>query len=162
MNYRLSILFPLYSNLYMQIRLSTEVKGHYKDVMARFDRQLFEALTPKQGKVEIVAFTGSKKGDRVHLRFLSPIQADWVSDITEDGANEQEAYFVDEGVQLPYPLKYWKHRHIVRRLTDHSSLIIDDISYRGPNKLMSLLMYPALWAAFYPRKRIYRSYFGHQ
>lgn len=144
----------------MRLQLSTKVKGNYKDIMDRFDRQLFEALKPKQGKMEIVEFTGSKKGDRVHLRFLSPIKADWVSDITEDGSNEEEAYFVDEGVKLPFPLTYWKHRHVVRRLSEETSLIIDDISYRGPNSLVSALMYPALWAAFYPRKQVYRDYFG--
>ena len=146
--------------LLMNIKLQANVAGNYKDVMARFDRGLFEALAPKQGKMEIVEFTGSKKGDRVHIRFLSPIKADWISAITEDGVDGQEAYFVDEGVQLPFPLSYWKHRHIVRKITENTSCIIDDITFRGPNKLVSLLMYPAIFLGFYPRKKIYRQYFG--
>ena len=144
----------------MRLVLRTQVKGNYKAVMEQFDRNLFEALSPKQGKIEIVEFTGSKKGDRVHLRFLSPIKADWVSLITEDGVNDREAYFVDEGVELPFPLRYWRHRHVVERLTDDTSIIVDDIQYKGSNAIISGLMYPALWAAFYPRKRVYRSYFG--
>ena len=144
----------------MNIKLTAEVKGNYRDIMQRFDRQLFEALAPKQGKIEIVKFTGSKKGDQVHLRFLSPIRADWISDITEDGVDEEEAYFVDEGVKLPFPLRYWRHKHIVRKLTENTSLIVDDITYRGPNKLVSVLMYPAVYAGFYPRKSIYQDYFG--
>jgi ligand-binding SRPBCC domain-containing protein len=144
----------------MRLVLRTQVKGNYKIVMEQFDRKLFEALTPKQGKMEIVEFTGSKKGDRVHLRFLSPIKADWVSLITEDGVNEQEAYFVDEGTELPFPLRYWKHRHVVERLTEDTCIIVDDIQYKGPNAVVTALMYPALWAAFYPRKSVYRSYFG--
>lgn len=144
----------------MRIVIKTVVKGHYLDVMQGFDRQLFEALTPELGKLEIVTFTGSKKGDRVHLRFLSPVKADWVSNITADGADDQEAFFVDEGVQLPWPLAYWKHRHIVQHRTDSSSIIVDDISYRGKNAFFTLLLYPALWLGFYPRKRKYQSYFG--
>ncbi len=143
-----------------RIRHKTLVAGPYKDVMTRFDRELFEALLPRQGKTEIISFTGSRKGDQVRLRFLRPLKFDWVSDIVEDGINEQEAWFVDEGVQLPPGLTYWRHRHIVRRWDDHSSEIIDDISYKSWNILFTLLAYPVLWLAFFPRKKVYRSYFG--
>lgn len=144
----------------MNIQLEARVKGNYRDVMAQFDRKLFEALAPKQGKMEIVEFTGSKEGDRVHIRFLSPIKADWISLITEDAVSDTEAYFVDEGVQLPFPLSFWRHKHIVRKITEDTSCIIDDITFRGPNALLTLLLYPAIYLGFYPRKRIYRKYFG--
>ncbi|MCO6476261.1 MAG: cyclase [Phaeodactylibacter sp.] len=144
----------------MNIQLEARVKGNYRDVMAQFDRKLFEALAPKQGNMEIVEFTGSKEGDRVHIRFLSPIKADWISLITEDAVSDTEAYFVDEGVQLPFPLSFWRHKHIVRKITEDTSCIIDDITFRGPNALLTLLLYPAIYLGFYPRKRIYRKYFG--
>ncbi|MCB0562934.1 MAG: cyclase [Phaeodactylibacter sp.] len=144
----------------MNIKIQTQVKGNYKEIMARFDRALFEALAPRQPKMEIVEFTGSKKGDRVHIRFLQPLKVDWVSVITEDEINDAEAYFIDEGVQLPFPLNFWKHQHIVRKITEDTSCIIDDITFRGPNALMTLLLYPAIYLGFYPRKRIYRRYFG--
>ncbi|MCB0581688.1 MAG: cyclase [Phaeodactylibacter sp.] len=144
----------------MNIRLETKVKGNYKEVMARFDRKLFEALAPRQGEMEIVEFTGSKKGDRVHIRFLKPLKADWVSVITGDEVNEQEAYFIDEGVQLPFPLSFWRHRHIVRKMTEDTSCIVDDITFRGPNPVVTWLLYPVIFLGFYPRKRIYRNYFG--
>lgn len=144
----------------MNLQIKTTVKGNYRAVMDRFDRDLFEALIPKQGKTEIVEFTGSKKGDRVHLRFLSPIKADWISLITDDGWDEHQAYFVDEGDTLPFPLRYWRHRHIVEKVTEDTSRIIDDITFEGPNFLITLLMYPAIFIGFAPRKRIYQSYFG--
>ena len=59
----------------MKIRLTTEVDGHYTEVMSRFDKKLFEALKPKFGKMEVLEFTGSEKGDVVRLRFISPIKA---------------------------------------------------------------------------------------
>ncbi|MCI5083605.1 MAG: cyclase [Saprospiraceae bacterium] len=144
----------------MNIKLSTVVQGNYKEVMNRFDRDLFEALAPKGVGFEIVEFTGSKKGDRVHLRFTSPVRAEWVSDIVADEINAQEAYFVDKGIQLPFPLKYWEHKHVVRKKTENTCIIIDDMTFRGPNFLISLLLYPAIFIGFYPRKKIYKKYFG--
>ena len=144
----------------MHIQLKTKVSGNYRDIMRRFDRDLFEALKPKGAKMEIVAFTGSEKGDKVHLRFLSPIKAEWISHITEHGANDEEAYFIDEGVTLPFPLSYWRHKHIVRKITDDTSWIIDDMTFKGKNFLLTLLLYPAIFLGFYPRKKIYRGYFG--
>jgi len=128
--------------------------------MERFDRQLFEALLPANASTEIVAFTGSKKGNKVHLRFLKPIKADWISLITEDGQNEQEAWFIDEGAQLPFPLKYWQHKHIVRKISEQTSMIIDDITFKGPNWLVTLLMYPGIYLGFAPRKKLYKAYFN--
>lgn len=143
----------------MNIQLKTKVKGNYREVMRKFDRDLFEALKPSVGEMEIVEFTGSKKGDQVHLRFLSPIKAEWISVITEDGVNEREAYFIDEGVKLPFPLKYWKHKHIVRKIDEKTSYIIDDMTFEGANKMISFLLYPAIYGGFYPRKKIYQAYF---
>ena len=144
----------------MNIRLQTKVNGNYKDIMRQFDRNLFEALKPKQAKMEIVEFTGSKKGDKVHLRFLSPIKAEWVSHIVEDGVNEQEAYFIDEGTTLPFPLTYWRHKHIVQKITEDTSYIIDDMTFKGSNFLISAIIYPGIYLGFYPRGKVYQEYFN--
>ena len=127
--------------------------------MKKFDRHLFEALKPKNAKMEIVEFKGSKKGDLVHLKFLSPIKMEWVSEITEDGEDEKETYFIDEGVKLPFLISYWQHKHVVQKITEDTSYIIDDMTFKGSNFLVTLFLYPALYFAFYPRKSIYRSYF---
>jgi ligand-binding SRPBCC domain-containing protein len=145
----------------MKLVLKTKVQGYYLDVMEAFDRQLFEALAPPIGKLEIVEFTGSKTGDVVHLRFLSPIKAEWISDITDHGQDKKSTFFIDEGRVLPPGLKYWKHRHIVEKIDDKSSMIVDDITYEGINSVLTYLMYPALFFSFYPRKMIYRKYFDH-
>ncbi len=144
----------------MKIQIVTKVNGNYQDLILQFDRKLFEALKPPIGKLEILKFTGSKKGDRVHLRFLSPVKTEWISDITQDEINEKEAFFVDEGVKLPFPLRYWKHKHIVQKITADSSFIIDEITFKGSNFLFTFLLYPALYIAFWLRKKTYRSYFN--
>ncbi len=143
----------------MNLILRTPVKGYYKNVMAAFDRRLFEALKPPVGEMEIKEFTGSQKGDKVHIQFHSPIKAEWISDIVEDQITEQRAWFVDVGVKLPWPLATWTHRHIVERVDDQNSIIVDDITFSGSNFILSLLLYPAIFLGFYPRKNIYKDYF---
>jgi ligand-binding SRPBCC domain-containing protein len=143
----------------MNVTLQSKVTGNYQEVMSAFDRKLFEALKPPVGEMEIVSFTGSKSGDKVHLRFLKPFMAEWISDIVEDGETEKEAWFVDVGTTLPWPLKTWRHKHIVKKLDEQTSLIVDDMTFTGKNKLLSLLLVPGIFLAFYPRKMVYKRYF---
>ena len=97
--------------------------------------------------------------DLVKIKFLSPMKAEWVSEITEDGLDDHEAYFIDQGKKLPFPLSYWQHKHIVRKVSNDRSLIIDDISYKAGNPIFTFLLFPALYFTFYCRKAIYRRYF---
>jgi len=145
----------------LKIRLETEVDGHYLEVIEKFDLKLFEALKPTFGKMKVEEFTGSKKGDIVRLAFLSPVKTEWVSDIVEDGADDKEAYFIDEGRILPFPLSFWRHKHIVQKVSEGRSRIIDDMSFMGINIFFTLFLYPAIYIVFYPRKNIYRKYFGN-
>lgn len=144
----------------MKIRLETKVKGNYLEVMDRFDLDLFTALKPKGANMEIVKFTGSKKGDVVDIQFHSPIKAKWISKIIEDGSDDSMAYFVDEGDVLPFPLKKWKHRHIVEKIDDTHCLIVDDIYFSSGYKFFDFFMYPGIFLGFFPRKKIYKAYFG--
>jgi ligand-binding SRPBCC domain-containing protein len=143
----------------MNVTLKTQVKGNYKKVMAAFDRNLFEALKPPAGEMEIVSFTGSQKGDKVHLRFIKPIKAEWISDIVEDKITDDKAWFVDVGTTLPWPIASWTHRHIVEKIDEQHSLIIDDMNFTGSNPLLTLLLKPAIFIGFYPRKKVYKQYF---
>ena len=142
------------------IRLKTRVSGSYQEVFSRFDRDLFEALKPIGMQLEIVTFDGSKVGDRVHLRFGSPINTDWISDIIEEGGDEDHLYFIDKGIKLPWPLKSWSHKHIVAQDGINSCFIIDEMTYDTGNFAFSALIKPFLFASFLPRKRQYQRYFG--
>lgn len=144
----------------MIVTLKTKVKGNYKKVMEAFDIDLFEALKPVGANMEIVEFTGSKKGDKVHLRFNNPVRMEWISVITEDGADDKEAYFIDQGTEIPFPLCSWRHKHIVKRISASESEIIDQMEYEGVNKFWTLVLKPALYLAFYPRKKVYKRYFN--
>ena len=144
----------------MTIILKTEVTGHYLTVMEQFDLQLFEALRPPVG-MTIREFTGSKKGDRVILDFRLPAKFRWQSDIVEDGHDDERAWFIDEGFILPWPLKSWRHKHIVEKIDSESSTIIDHISYECSNAILTSALKPLLYGAFYPRKKIYKQYFSN-
>lgn len=144
----------------MRFILKTSVQGYYLDIMERFDIDLFKSLKPIGAKMTVTQFTGSKTGDIVALEFTSPIKASWVSKIINHGQDENKAFFIDEGELLPFPLKSWTHHHIVERIDDQSSVIIDDITYSTGIKLLDLLMYPAMYLSFYPRKSGYRRYFN--
>jgi ligand-binding SRPBCC domain-containing protein len=144
----------------MNIKLKTKVDGNYKDIMRQFDLKLFEALKPRYGNMEIIQFTGSKSGDKVHLQFNSPLKAEWISIIIDHGETKTSSFFIDEGIKLPFPLSYWRHKHIVQKITNSTSYIIDDITFKGPFFLLTWILYPAIYIGFYPRQKIYKKYFN--
>ncbi len=144
----------------MNFVLKTKVKGHYQNVMDRFDLELFEALKPPGVNMEVQKFTGSKTGDVVEIHFHSPIKSKWISNITDHGSDENHSYFIDEGSVLPFPLRSWKHKHIVEKIDEEHSYIIDDISFSSGYKILDPILYLPLLLSFYPRKKIYKKYFA--
>ncbi len=144
----------------MQITIRTLVKQSKAAVKERFTSDLFLALNPPFPPVKLKRFDGCKKGDKVALELnFMLFKQDWVSDITDDGESDQEWYFVDRGIKLPFFLETWEHRHIVREVNGEAS-IIDDIQFSTGFGLTDLLMYPALYLQFLYRKPIYRKYFN--
>jgi len=144
----------------MRITLTTQVNQDYKTVYARFDEDLFIALKPPLMPLTLQRFDGSKTGDEVHIRLgMWRLTQDWNARIVEDGINDDEAYFIDEGIKLPFFLKTWRHRHRILR-ADSGAIIIDDIHYTTPTWLTDYLMYPIMWLQFAARKPVYRRYFS--
>lgn len=144
----------------MNIRISTKVRADAKSVINRFDVYLFKALKPPLAGMKIERFDGCKKGDKVHVEINTlGWRQKWKALITDNGEDENEIYFVDEGLQLPKPLKKWHHKHEIRKFID-SSIIIDNIMFSSGNILIDLMLYPLLFIQFYYRKRVYKSYFG--
>jgi len=144
----------------MRVVLKTKVVGHYRDIMKRFDQDLFLALAPKLAKIKLEQFTGSETGDIVHIKFLFPVKTEWISDIVDHGADDRRAYFVDRARVIPFPFSTWEHHHIIEKIDEHHSYIIDDMRFTGKNVLFNYLLYPAVFFGFLPRKRIYKRYFG--
>jgi len=138
----------------MNIKLRSKVARDIRFVQSNFDEALFHHLLPPGA--ELIAYGGSKKGDIVHLKL--PLAGEWISEITENGKSEHQYYFIDEGRQLPFPLKKWKHRHVLHRDQGHT-IVEDDMSYSTGNVLLDLLFYPVLLFSFLPRIWQYKNYF---
>lgn len=144
----------------MKIEIETHVDQDYLTVKEGFDKSLFENLNPPFPPVKIMRFEGSSKGDIVslELNFFFFRQC-WTSKITEDHTDTREHYFIDQGVELPFFLKYWKHKHRIIQY-EKGSVIRDEIEYKAPFGLLTLLLYPVLYLQFWLRKPIYKRYFG--
>jgi ligand-binding SRPBCC domain-containing protein len=138
----------------MNISLRSVVKCDLQTVFERFDATLFRYLLPPGA--QLIAFEGSRKGDRVQLKL--PMVGEWTSEITEDGATEDVYYFIDEGVLLPFPLRHWRHKHILRRRGAHT-IIEDKMNYSSGNVVVDALLYPVLYLSFLPRVFQYKKYF---
>lgn len=147
----------------MKINIETAVNQSVSDVWNQFDDKLLLKLSPPFPPVKLISF-GQKIGEKVtfELNFFIKRQL-WVSKITDSYLSVEESYFIDEGVQLPFFLKYWKHKHrIVRDNTSPNgsgSIIIDEIEFRTPTILTDYIFYPILYLQFLYRKPIYQRIF---
>lgn len=143
----------------MYIKITTRVNQNYRLVMEGFDQKLFEKLNPPFPPVKLLRFDGSRKGDiiSVQLNFIL-FRQQWTSLIVEDGLDAKEAFFIDEGIKLPFFLTYWRHWHRVIKDGQHA-LIVDDIHFKTPFRLLDYLMYPIMWLQFWYRKPVYKKVF---
>jgi ligand-binding SRPBCC domain-containing protein len=145
----------------MQIRITTEIRNTVKNIYKGFDKHLFMELAPPFPITTLKRFDGCKKGDVVHIDLSFIVYKErWISIITENVQNDDEVYFIDEGRMLPFFLKYWRHKHIIQKKDDSNSLIIDEIEFKGANKLTEILLYPGIYLQFLYRKPIYRKKFN--
>lgn len=143
----------------MKINIETKVDQNYLAVKEGFDETLFTKLSPPFPPVKLLRFDGSKKGDIVslELNFLL-FKQKWTSEIIEDNTTSKEFYFVDKGVQLPFFLKEWQHRHRLIKVGENT-VIRDEITYKGAFGIFTVLLYPALYLQFLYRKPIYKKIF---
>lgn len=145
----------------MNLHIKTPVAQQYVSVLDGFDVDLFAALSPPFPRLKILRFDGSAPGDVVEVELVAgPIRRRWTSLITERHITNQAAWFTDEGLVLPAPLTFWRHKHLITHEKDHS-IIHDQIEYQTNSKLIDLLLYPILYAQFALRKPIYQRVFGN-
>ncbi|MEM7550481.1 MAG: hypothetical protein AAF363_12440 [Bacteroidota bacterium] len=143
----------------MQISIETKVESPVQQVVDGFNEELFMSLNPPFPPVDLKRFDGCKKGDFVELKlnFLLFKQI-WKSEITEDVEKEGYFHFVDVGIKLPFFLKKWKHKHVIKK-SNGGAIIEDNITFNTPFILTDFVMYPALYLQFLYRKPIYKKIF---
>ena len=143
----------------MKIKISTKVNASKEDVKKGFTEELFMSLNPPFPPVELLRFDGCKKGDTVALKLnFILFRQHWISVITKEKEDKKEWYFIDKGVDLPFFLKSWKHKHIVAA-DELGAAIKDHITFTTGFLLTDVLMYPILYLQFLYRKPIYKKMF---
>lgn len=146
----------------MTINLRTLVDQPVATVWLGFNRDLFIRLSPPFPPVRLLRFDGCQTGDVVslELNFLLFKQV-WTSHIIDQQTTPDETYFIDQGTQLPFFLRTWRHKHRLIRENERT-LIADEIQFQTPSRLVDYLIYPVMWAQFAYRKPIYRQLFSHK
>ncbi|MDW7690965.1 hypothetical protein R9C00_20580 [Flammeovirgaceae bacterium SG7u.111] len=145
------------------MKITTSVACAPQYVWENFGESLFQKLVPPFPKARLLEFGGNEKGARVaiELNFLL-FKQKWVSDITDNGREGDGFYFVDEGSELPFFIKKWKHRHVIVEGENGGAKIIDDVSFQSHGKLMTWFFTPLIWLQFVYRKPIYKRVFGEK
>jgi ligand-binding SRPBCC domain-containing protein len=140
----------------MLLLIRSPVHRSMHEVWKGFDRSLFEHLLPAFPPTQLLRFDGSMPTHEVHLKIAGQT---WVSIITHQESAEKSVYFIDEGFVLPFPLKTWKHKHLIQWVDSDRCVIHDEIRFTTGWKVFDFLLWPLMWIQFYPRKKAYRSYF---
>ena len=145
----------------MEIKIATHVSQDYNRVFEGFTEDLFQNLAPSIIPTKLLRFDGSKKGDEVHL-MIGPgkLAQRWEALVVEDGKDQNKIYFIDVGQRLPFPLKEWKHRHLIQNNPEGGTIIVDHITFKTVHPLLAPLFYPFFWWMFWIRKPVYRKFFS--
>jgi ligand-binding SRPBCC domain-containing protein len=145
----------------MRFVIQTKIKdSHHKEVFSLFDEKLFSALAPPFPPFKLQRFDGCKTGDEVHIVLgAGSFKQLWHSLIIDNQESSKESYFVDEGKILPFFLKTWLHKHIIKQ-EGKDVIIVDDIQLSWTSPLWKVLIYPGLYLSFLYRKPVYKSYFS--
>lgn len=143
----------------MKIKITTPVESSVKTVWKKFDITLLKKLAPPFPFMKVLQYDGNKKGDIVsfELNFILFRQI-WTSHITESIEDGKHAYFIDEGVELPFFLKEWHHKHLIENHGGNAK-IVDLIHYTTPFGWLDYAMYPLMYAQFAYRIPIYKRFF---
>ena len=143
----------------MRIVIRSVVNAPFKRVAGDFGAELFRFLLPPEFVATLVAYEDSVPGSKVHIQFKLPFPSEWISIIKSEEKTEGRYVFVDEGEKLPFPLKKWKHIHSVVKRDESTTEIIDDMNFTTGTIPLDFFVYPVLYLAFYPRKKLYKKYF---
>lgn len=137
-----------------------EVAGTVPQIFSGFTQDLFLALSPKLPPAKLLRYDGNNVGDIVEIRLgIPPITQVWISEIIDHDENSNEAYFIDKGIKLPFPLTYWQHKHVIRRKDDRTVVIIEDITFGTKYGWLTSLMKPFIYSQFAARGPKYKRFF---
>lgn len=144
----------------IHVRIATEVGADLAAVHSAFTRTLLEKLNPPFPSAKLLRYDGEQPGDEVwiELHFILFKQV-WKSVIAEQHQTEQAIYFVDKGVQLPFFLSSWQHKHLLESLPGGGTLVVDELRFTTPFWLPAFLAKPLFAGLMLYRRPIYKRVF---
>lgn len=144
----------------MKLVTKTTIPLNYKDVFDQFNQELFESLTLPLVDIEVLQFEGTEVNDQMILKINLPLglSQHWHGIVREKERNDEQCYFMDEGFQLPFPLKSWQHYHRIYN-RGQECWIVDEVHFLSKNLFFDLLLYPLFKLQFLLRKSQYRRFF---
>lgn len=107
----------------MKIEVKHKISGDLKTQFKKMNKELFKFLNPKFIPLKIDVFEEISKNSIFKLRILF---FKWNGVVSEYVIGDNESYFVDEGVILPFPLTKWRHKHILKKI-DNQLFLIEDV-----------------------------------
>lgn len=145
----------------IHVRIATEVAASLPAVHAAFTRTLLERLNPPFPPAKLLRYDGEQPGNEVwiELNFILFKQV-WKSVITEQQQTTIAVYFIDKGVQLPFFLRSWQHKHLLEALPGGGTRIVDELRFTTPFWLPGILAQPLFAGLMLYRKPIYKRVFA--
>ncbi|MBN2694855.1 hypothetical protein JXR93_09355 [bacterium] len=107
----------------MKIEIKHKISGDLKAQFKKMNKELFMFLNPRFIPLKIDVFEEISKNSIFRLKVMF---FRWDGVISEYVIDDNESYFVDEGVKLPFPLKKWRHKHILKKI-DNELFLIEDV-----------------------------------
>tara|TARA_B100001250_G_scaffold249374_1_gene214357 strand:+ start:526 stop:981 length:456 start_codon:yes stop_codon:yes gene_type:complete len=109
--------------------------------------------------IRIVIWEGIKTGDVAYFKLWFFGWKDFKVEHDLVDLNSDFLCFIDRGICLPFGLKFWEHKHIIRKL-NNSIEIVDTMEIVHDNSFQGKFLYPVLIFPVMIRKILYRSYFN--
>ena len=132
----------------------TEIPRSISEVWSFFQSNQNLAAITAFPKIDILGDKDVEKDANIHLRLnFMLFKIHWKGRITEV---VPEAYFIDQGEKLPFPIKSWSHVHAFKRLSSDETKMIDKVEYDSyvPPMLVNLM----LKGMFHSRKKQLKKY----
>ena len=119
--------------------------------------KIVEFLTKFQ-PVQIIEWSGIENGKMAHFKLWFFGWKNFKVKHESYMKSNNELFFIDRGIELPLGVKYWKHKHIIKR-NGEGVIIQDLVSFSHANIFMEYLLFPILMFPIIIRKLFYKIYF---
>ena len=144
----------------MKIVLETGVQAPLDKVISGFDENLFRYLSPRFPRTKILRHDAIEPGGKLELVLhYGPYRQYWFGEFIAVHRSEGRYWFADRGDTLPFPFRYWQHKHVLLADGPDRTIIRDEIEFRTGWKFLDLMTFPLLKSVFAARKPRYVAYF---